>query len=63
MGLTIHYNLRLDAHIPDEARQVVDHLRQAALDLPMPEVGEVAEFSEAGCDFRAADLFMKSLTA
>ena len=38
MGLTIHYHLRLDANSPDEALQVVEQLRQAALDLPMSEV-------------------------
>jgi hypothetical protein len=52
MGLTIHYELRSDATSPEHARQQVEQLRQAALDLAMAEVGEVVEFSGAGCDFQ-----------
>ena len=35
MGLTIHYGLKSDADSPARARQQVEKLRQAALDLPM----------------------------
>jgi len=40
MGLTIHHELRSDATSPEHARQRVEQLRQAALDLAMLEVGE-----------------------
>jgi len=54
MGLTIHYDLKSDAGSPEHAWQLVEQLRQAALDLAMAEVGEVVEFSEAACNFRTA---------
>jgi hypothetical protein len=54
MGLTIHYDLRSDATSPGQARQLVEQLRQAALDLAMSEVGEVMEFSGNACDFQTA---------
>jgi len=54
MGLTIHYSLKSNAPIPEQARQLVERLRQAALDLAMSEVGEVVEFSGAACDFHTA---------
>ena len=47
MGLTIHYSLKSDADSPMRARQLIEKLRQAALDLPMAEVGEVREFLPA----------------
>ena len=50
MGLTIHYSLKSDADSPERARQLVEKLRQAALDLAMAEISEVAEFSETACD-------------
>jgi rubredoxin len=50
MGLTIHYSLKSDAESPARARQMIERLRQAALDLPMAEVGEVVELSGAECD-------------
>ena len=50
MGLTIHYSLKSDADGPTHARQQVEKLRQAALDLPMAEVGEVVELTGAECD-------------
>jgi hypothetical protein len=53
MGLTIHYKLRSDANSLKQARQVVKQLRQAALDLPMAEVGEIVEIEGADCDFRS----------
>lgn len=54
MGLTIHYSLRSEASSPEQAKQLVQRLRQAALDLAMSEVGEVVEFSGTACDFRTA---------
>jgi hypothetical protein len=55
MGLTIHYTLRADVGSPERARAVVERLRQAAFDVAMTQVGEIAEVSGAGCDFRTAD--------
>ncbi len=52
MGLTIHYDLKANVASPKEARQLVEQLRQAALDLLMPEVGDVLDFSGAACDFQ-----------
>jgi hypothetical protein len=52
MGLSIHYSLKSDAASPEQARQMVEQLRQAALDLAMTEVDEVVEFSGAACDFQ-----------
>jgi hypothetical protein len=52
MGLSIHYSLKSDAASPEQARQLVEQLRQAALDLAMSEVGDVVEFSGAACDFQ-----------
>ena len=50
MGLTIHYSLKSDADSPVQARQLVEGLRQAALDLAMAEVSEVIELTGAECD-------------
>ena len=54
MGLTIHYSLKSDADSPAAARHQAEQLRQAALDLPLTEVGEVVAFTGADCDFHAA---------
>ena len=40
---------------PAQVRQVVERLRQAALDLPMTEVSAVVEFSGVDCDFHTQD--------
>ena len=45
MGLTIHYSLHADSPDADAARLLVDQLRQAALDLPFAEVGDVMELT------------------
>ena len=55
MGLTIHYSLKSDADSPAAARQQVEKLRQAALDLPLAEVGEVIELTGAECDPEAGN--------
>jgi hypothetical protein len=55
MGLTIHYELNSNAASPEQARQIVEQLRQAALDLAMSEVGEVVAFSGTDCNFENAE--------
>lgn len=47
MGLTIHYELQANTRSPKKARQLVEQLRQRALDLPFKEVSEVAEMGRA----------------
>ena len=54
MGLTIHHDSKSNATSPGQARQLVEQLRQAALDLAMLEVGGLVECSGPGCDFRNA---------
>lgn len=51
MGLTIHYQL---ASAGDEAhsRKLVQQLQQAALDLPLQRVGDVAEFRGDECNWK-----------
>jgi len=51
MGLTIHYSLHSDAKSPRKARQLIEALRQKALDLPFKEVGQVIDLSGDDCDF------------
>ena len=55
MGLTIHYKLHAETRSPKEARQLVEQLRQRALDLPLKEVGEVVELTGDACDFHQRD--------
>lgn len=43
MGLTIHYTLEYNGDNPASARQIVEQLRQKALDLPFKQVGEIIE--------------------
>jgi hypothetical protein len=50
MGLTIHYKLRANTPSRKSARQLLDSLRQKALDLPFKEVGEIVEFSGEAAD-------------
>jgi hypothetical protein len=54
MGLTIHYTLRSTVTGPEKTRQLVEQLRQAALDLAMSEVSEVIEFSGTAYDCQTA---------
>ena len=51
VGLTIHYSLKSDVAEPEQARQLVEQLRQAALDVALTEVGDVADFSGNDCNF------------
>lgn len=44
MGLTIHYSLHSTVRSDDQARELVEHLRQRALDLPFQEVSAIADY-------------------
>lgn len=55
MGLTIHYEFAADVTRPDQARRLVEHLRQKALDLPFKEVGEVVDVAGEAADFDRRD--------
>lgn len=55
MGLTIHYSLQLSGGNKSQARQLIDQLRQKALDLPFKEVGEIVEMDGDGADFEKLD--------
>jgi hypothetical protein len=52
MGLTIHYDLKADLTKPKDVHQLVEAMRQHALDLPFKEVGEVKAYKgpETGWD-------------
>ena len=45
MGLTIHYGLTTDLSKPSDLRQLVEAVRQFALDLPFESVSEIIEFT------------------
>jgi hypothetical protein len=51
MGLTIHYQLRSIARSAEDARELVEQLRQRAMDLPFKEVREVLDLSGPACDY------------
>lgn len=55
MGLTVHYELQSTSDSPKKARQLLEQLRQKALDLPFKEVGEIVEFSGEGTDYEKLD--------
>jgi hypothetical protein len=50
MGLTIHWTLRLNGS-EDEARSIVEQLRQRALNIPVAEVGKIVDLSGNDCDY------------
>jgi hypothetical protein len=50
MGLTIHYALQANTRSPARARQLVEQLRQKALDLPFKQVSEVVDFADDEAD-------------
>ncbi len=54
MGLTIHYCLHADAPNADAARQLVEQLHQAAMDLPFAEVRDVVELASDSTRFEDA---------
>lgn len=55
MGLTIHYSLQSASRTPAKARQLVEQLRQKALDLPFKEVGEIVEVNGDTADLDKLD--------
>ena len=55
MGLTIHYNLQASTRSAQKARQLLDQLRQKALDLPFEKVSEVIDVSGDNADFEKLD--------
>jgi hypothetical protein len=57
MGLTIHYSLKLPAKtLLPQVKQRLGALRQACLDIPFAEVGELMEFmGETECNFDLRD--------
>ena len=57
MGLTIHYQLEAKVRTPDKARELVQRLRQRAVDLPFKEVSNIADYraDEANLDHVARD--------
>lgn len=54
MGLTIHYKLTTNLGRPKDVRQLVETIRQHALDLPFKEVGQVKEFVGEHTDFHGS---------
>jgi hypothetical protein len=54
MGLTIHYSFHAKGDV-QEARHLVEKLRQRAQDLPFKEVGDILDLSGAAGDFQRRD--------
>ena len=52
MGLTIHYQLATTTGDEANARKLVQHLRQAAINLPFQHVGEIVELQGNQCDWK-----------
>lgn len=50
MGLTINYSLKLNDDDEAKARQIVEQLRQRALDTPFKSVSEIVEFTGKSAD-------------
>jgi hypothetical protein len=66
MGLTFHYDLKTDLKNAKDVRQLVEAIRQHALDLPFAEVEEVKEFKGAEAAFedrQDPDRFLKITSA
>jgi len=57
MGLTIHYSLQSNTQSAKHARELVEQLRQRALDLPFQEVGEIVELQGEQCDYQKHDRY------
>lgn len=55
MGLTIHYELQTSIRSAAKARQLVEQLRQKALDLPFAAVGEIVDVCGESADFNEID--------
>jgi hypothetical protein len=56
MGLTIHYTLASEAERPQDARALIEKLRNRARDLPFAEVGEIVELQGKPADLNNANL-------
>lgn len=52
MGLTIHWSLKADVRTAVEARELVERLRQRALDLRFASVGEIMDLSGRDADYK-----------
>ena len=50
MGLTIHYSIKSSARSSKKICEIVEKMRQLALDLPFEEVGEVQELDNVDYD-------------
>lgn len=55
MGLTVHYCLQADTRSPAKAKELVETLREYALDLPFFTVSNVVELSGDDADFDMLD--------
>jgi len=51
MGLTIHYDLHSRTRAETKARQLVEKMRQLAMDLPFDSVSEITEVSGDDCHY------------
>ncbi|HEV7224210.1 MAG TPA: hypothetical protein VGN42_15990 [Pirellulales bacterium] len=51
MGLTIHYGLQANVNRPNQARQLIERLRQKAVDTPFKEVGKIVDMGGDAADF------------
>lgn len=51
MGLTIQYRLRSAVRYQDDVRDVIERLRQRAMDLPFKYVSELLDLSGDACDY------------
>ena len=49
MGLTIHYRLQSSVQTDGEIYELIERLRQKALDMPFKEVGEIVDLAGDGC--------------
>jgi len=52
MGLTIHYSLALKSRSTTKARQLIERLRQRAMDLPLQSVGDIIDVAGESADFQ-----------
>jgi hypothetical protein len=52
MGLTIQYSLQSSTTSIDEARKLIEQLRQRALDLSFQQVGEILDLAGDACDYK-----------
>lgn len=51
MGLTIHYSLNSTTKSESKARQLVEKIRQLALDLPFDDVSEIVDLAGDDCQY------------